>query len=251
MTVEVYYHHIPHAPGNPFPLGRHLARDPRNGRYPFDLRARGLVGKPVHNMRHHVYGGRRGILDQKIGDCTCCMLTYSTRTGHNYTQFKKLQGHRVILMDDDAEQAYEWATAHDPFPGYYKPGDPKSQDTGSDGTSACNAGIEKGWITRFEHADATLDNAIQILQHYAIGIGVNWYRHMFNPTSRGFVEPGPGERPVGGHEILLNEVNVDEQWFGFPQSWGSKWGLGGYGKMSFSTVRRLFLEDGDLVVPIV
>jgi hypothetical protein len=235
-------------PNNPLPLGRHFNQDPRSANYAYDPHARGVVVGATKSRKHRVYGGMDGILDQSIrnlGDCTCCMLVYAKRCGKNH------KPHDHVLMDSDAEKAYEIATVIDPFPGYYKPGDPKSEDTGSDGTSACNAGIQLKWITRFEHVDPTLDNLIQALQEFGVGQGTNWYKGMFNPNSRGFVEPAPHDVIAGGHEYLINEVNLQEEWFGFPQSWGFDWGINGYGKMSFPTVRRLLSEDGDLVIPIV
>jgi hypothetical protein len=253
VASQVLYRKIPESPNNPFPTGRHYSYDPRNENYRFNPSARGLLAKPTRSIVHRVYGGIHGVLDQSIknlGDCTDCMLAYSTRTAPNYRTFQRIHPH-VTLMDDDVEHAYEITTDIDPFPGRYKPGAPDSEDTGSDGTSACNAGIKLGWISRFEHVDPNLDSMIQAMQHYAVGLGINWYPRMFNPDGNGFVAPGPGERPAGGHELLFVGVNITGQWVKFAQSWGFDWGLDGFGYMSFPTVRRLLSEDGDIVVPIV
>lgn len=45
--------------------------------------------------------------------------------------------------------------------------------------------------------------------------------------------PGPGERPVGGHDTLLVGYDDDAQRFISRNSWGTRWGRAGYGSFRY------------------
>lgn len=66
------------------------------------------------------------------------------------------------------------------------------------------------------------------------------------------------QRPAscGAHSVILTGYNRDEQVFYFKNSWGSDWGIAGFGKISFEMVDRyvdgyLYYAkiDGDIAIP--
>ncbi len=71
-----------------------------------------------------------------------------------------------------------------------------------------------------------------------------WRTGMDQLNGRGFVEVAGRVR--GGHAILLDEVKWEpsgESYFGFANSWGTRWGNNGRGKISDYGMQRL--TEGD------
>jgi hypothetical protein len=77
-----------------------------------------------------------------------------------------------------------------------------------------------------------------------VAIGVNWYRSMFFPDERDFIEiGGPND---GGHFVVLLGGNTFEEKVQGINTWGLKWGNKGRFWMRFPTLRRLIEEDGEI-----
>lgn len=107
---------------------------------------------------------------------------------------------------------------------------------------------DKGWFTEYRWA-FTLDEVIAAIGYKGpIVVGVNWYDGMFNVDQKGFVRVTG--RIAGGHCVLWNKVNIKEEYIGFPNSWGIRWGINGYGRISFADAERLIQEDGDMCIPV-
>ncbi|OYU15134.1 MAG: hypothetical protein CFE37_07000 [Alphaproteobacteria bacterium PA4] len=69
----------------------------------------------------------------------------------------------------------------------------------------------------------------------------------------GLVEPVPGLVPSGedaredfpNHFVAVTGYDLRQQMFHFRNSWGADWGRGGYGRISFATMRTNFWAHGD------
>jgi len=139
-----------------------------------------------------------------------------------------------------AIKIYSRATETDPWAGTYKP-----DDTGSDGLDAAKAATEFGYISGYTHA-LSLQDALAALTISPIIIGINWYSGMDNPLVSGEVSPTGTVR--GGHEICLDEINVEKQIVWIRNSWSSGWGIKGRAYLTFDGLGKLLSEDGDATV---
>lgn len=52
----------------------------------------------------------------------------------------------------------------------------------------------------------------------------------------------------GGHEICIDQIDVENQMIEFPNSWGESYGVKGRARMSWGDFGRLLSEDGDVTV---
>lgn len=220
---------IPAAPGNPHPLGRHVNHDHRSFAY------RITFGRKValQTLGHRTYGLP---LDQgQLGSCTGNAVAGACNTVPVHSAGE------AILREGDAVAIYHAATNLDPFEGAYPP-----EDTGSDGTSACKAAVQLGYIKSYRHC-FSLDDTLQALQRYPVIVGVNWYEQMFDPTADFFVRIGG--QVAGGHEFLLRGyVAARKPYVLCMNSWGPNWALGGKFKLFVTDLQRLLDEDGDATV---
>lgn len=126
-----------------------------------------------------------------------------------------------------------------------------------DGTSArgaCRAMLERGLIHSYLWAQSTDEIIKALLTLGPVGFGTWWHESMFDPELRTFdngrtrpmLEPD-GVR-VGGHEILLNGVNLDAGVVRVKNSWGREWAFEGHAWMTFEVLDQLFVDDGDAVI---
>lgn len=209
-------------------LGRHVNHDPRSLSFQvFAQPARTL--KSVKHTRHIP------VLDQgDLGSCTGNAAVGLAGTG---TVFDALPSGHVVLDEALAVKVYSRATQIDPFSGTYPP-----TDTGSDGLSAAKAVKELGLIAGYTHA-TSLSAMQSALQDTAVMIGVNWYSGFDYPDSSGFVKVSGYVR--GGHEFVVDEIDMEKQRFGATNSWGTGFGVNGRFYFSFADMTRLFNEDGD------
>lgn len=224
-------------------LGRHWAFDSRNLHY---LSTREATYVDAKWPRHIP------IYDQgQTGACTGNAIGGACATGPLWDALTKaLQQAMIDRGENLADEFYGEATALDSFPGTYNwknPTEPGSEDTGSDGTSACKAAKNDGYISGYLHA-LSLSTALGALEKQPVISGMNWYESMFTPNSKGVIVISPGSGVAGGHELCFDEIVVEEQLVGFQQSWGD-WGVDGRGYMSWDTWARLLSENGDVNVP--
>jgi hypothetical protein len=198
----------------------------------------------VSLAKHHIWPKRSPILNQgQTGTCV----------GHGFEY--RLRGapfsHRATAVPD-AFAIYDLATTLDPWP--ENDGDRQSGTSVLAGVKALQvlgyAGEHFDWIYDADTAAKWLagKDAAGRFVGGTLVIGIPWYASMFTPDAEGFVKPEPGSPLVGGHCLELDEAQVERGFFEWPNSWGTDWGLGGRGRMSFETLDRLLKEDGDAVI---
>jgi hypothetical protein len=214
------------------PCGRHVNHDPRSWRYRVARKT-----DPLRSVRH-----RRlvGTYDQhELGSCVphAGKGVLSTRPfGHRFTS------------EAGIVRTYIELTASDDIPGYYKPGDPNSEDTGSDGLSFAKLAVRKGWCSSYVHAFG-IDDLLSEMQDRAGMCGTDWLDGMDRPDPDGRVHPVGDVR--GGHEYEADEYeqrgtvpNIYEDRIWFEQSWG-QWGLDGRFYMTVIDFAGLLDRQGD------
>jgi hypothetical protein len=127
------------------------------------------------------------------------------------------------------------------------------EGVGYDGTSANGVckwlqkkGIIKNWYWAF-----TLEEAITALFEKPLLFGQSWYADMNNPNEEGFVTPTGAYE--GGHETVINGIDLDEGWVRLKNSWGKHswtntptWGKGGHYYMTIEDFDKLRKDYGDI-----
>lgn len=231
MTNNRY--RIPQAPGNPFPLGRHVNHDPRSRAYAFKAPA-GISYSAVKWSRHVT------VFDQgNLGSCTGNAAIGCMATGNFYATISG-EPQRYTLDESGAIACYEYATMIDPYPGEYPP-----TDTGSDGTSVATVLKTASMISGYTHA-LTLDDAMAALQNQPLIFGLDWYENMFYPTADGTLKVSGAL--AGGHEIVVDEWDPVTSRVGITNSWADGWGLGGRAYIPLAGFKQLLARDGDVTV---
>lgn len=88
-------------------------------------------------------------------------------------------------------------------------------------------------IKDYYRAD-TLDD---ILQALALGFPVSFGAMIFEPFMSGIVRlPKPDDRSMGGHAMLIVGYDRDDKKVLVRNSWGTKWGNGGYCRFPFEYI---------------
>jgi hypothetical protein len=229
---------IPELPGAGR-LGRHVRHDPRSLSY---LYPEGDVAG-LKSVRH-----RRVIpvLDQgNLGSCTGQAAEGCIGTDPFYGTL--LVGTPVPTLDatvdeDQAIALYSAATSLDGYAGEYPP-----EDTGSDGLSVAKACVAAGLISGYQHA-TSLNAALTALASTPVITGVNWYDSFDSPDGDGLISIKPGAQVRGGHEFVVDELDVAKRRVGFTNSWSESWGKSGRGFLSWADFGRLLSEQGDVTV---
>lgn len=225
---EVIKAHIPEQVKAGMRLGRHVEHDPRSR----DFQA----GKApeVTSVRHQATGLP---LDQgEIGSCTANALCGAADSAPNFNGGTPLTEH-------DAVRLYELETQleHDPYP----PNDP-----GGSGLMVCKAAKQLGLITSYKHAFG-LQHALQALVLRPVITGIKWYSSFDSPdSSTGLVTLDTSSTVRGGHEIVADEIDAENQLVWFWNSWGTQYALGGRFCMRWQDWGTLLSEQGDVTVPI-
>lgn len=154
------------------------------------------------------------------------------------------------------QEVYWQAQRRDPWEGgAYPNASPRYE-----GTSVL-AGVqvihELGYIGSYHWAFGEEELALTVGYLGPVVIGINWYEGMFNPNSKGFIEPTG--RVAGGHAILVNSLRVrtrtrTSEWYELVNSWGDSWGIrgpdgrGGACRISREHMDRLLRERGEAVI---
>lgn len=232
--------HIPERPVEGRPLGRHVRHDDRSRRYPVHA----VDPATLTSVRHerHIPVLNQGAL----GSCTGNAAEGALGSGDLLAAIPA--GHPQRPTGDaetDERQAvalYSAATRLDGFPGQWPP-----DDTGSDGLSVAKAAKRAGLISGYRHAFG-LEAALTALAERPVITGINWYSTFDEPDGDGLIEIGRGAVLRGGHEVVVDELDVEARRVGFTNSWGEGWGLGGRAYMSWDTWGRLLREQGDVTV---
>lgn len=217
-------------------LGRRVNHDPRSRRYAYTPKTAALT-----SVRHTRYAP---VFDQgDVGSCTgnACLGAIGTGPLHDDLA---AAGTLPTFDEATAVKLYSLATTLDSAPGSYPP-----DDTGSDGLSVAKAAQQDGWLSGYQHA-LSYDAALLALVDGPVIVGVDWYAGFDTPTAAGQMRLSGQVR--GGHELCVDEIDVENQRVWVTNSWSTSWGLDGRAWWSFATFKRLLARDGDctILVPV-
>lgn len=220
-------------------LGRHVRHDPRSLRY---LAPAGDIAG-LASVRHtrHI-----DVLNQgQVGACTGFAAEYCVATGALYDAIPAGLLARptpsVTIDEGQARMLYSAATDLDGIDGTYPP-----DDTGSDGLSVAKACKSVGLISGYTHA-TSLAAVLTALARQPVIAGINWYDSFDTPDADGWIGIATGAQIRGGHEICLDELDVENRRIGFVNSWG-QWGEDGRAYIGWDDFARLLSENGDVTV---
>ena len=238
MEAVLYVRRIKETPVEGKRLGRHVRHDPRSLGYLYP--AHKVDG--LESIRHE---RRIPVLDQgNVGSCTGNATEGACGTSVLFdvipsTVSAKPTGD-ALKDEKQALSLYSAATKLDSYRGTYPP-----TDTGSDGLSVAKAAKAAGLISGYTHC-TDLDSALKALSQQPVITGVSWYEGMDSPDAKGLVKVAGSVR--GGHEFVLDELDVENQLVGATNSWGDSFGVGGRFYISWSDFSRLLSEQGDVTV---
>jgi len=213
-------------------LGRHVVHDSRSLRYPF----RAVDPRKLKSTRHAV---NIPILDQGyLGACTGYAGTAAMASAGLWT------AGQTVLKDADhgafAVGLYSDATKLDPWPGEYVP-----DDTGSDGLSVAKALHARGLVAGYQHA-TSLEACLTALAERVVMIGSSWLERMYDVDSDGKMNVSGNS--VGGHEYVLDELDVENRRVWMRNSWGEEYGQKGRAWMLWGDLGRLLADYGDCTI---
>ena len=206
-------------------LGRHVQHDERSKAYRARM-ATALVST-IHTRRCDAY-------DQgELGSCTGNAIAGGLMTDPHYRPAR-------VLGEVEAVALYSVASNYfDAIPGGWPP-----IDTGSTGLAVAKAAQNLGYISSYGWAFG-LDEALRALVVAPIIIGINWYSSFDFPSSTGNITITKNAYVRGGHEVVLDRINVSKKTVGGMNSWGPYYGVNGRFKMGWATFGRLLNEHGD------
>lgn len=176
------------------------------------------------------------VLDQgKVGSCTGNAVTQLLNTDYAI----KISGRTAYLAEPDAVKVYTLATDIDSYPGNYP-----NVDTGSDGSAACEAAVQLGYLSGYQSVAPTLTDLLAALRKQPLIVGSPWLSHMFFTDPAGLVTVSGDVS--GGHEYALLGFDTGPSEFTCLNSWSSSWGVNGRFKVKFTDfVNLLTSGDGD------
>lgn len=213
-------------------LGRHVVHHSKSLRY----LAHAADPRTLLSAQHRI---NIGMMDQEnVGSCT-------GHAGMNMLAADAFWSAGKAALAGGEPHAYavglySAATVLDPWPGQYMP-----DDTGSDGLSIAKVLLARGLISGYLHA-ISLDATLTALAERPVMVGTNWTRDMFSPAPDGRLSiTGPVE---GGHEYILDELDVEHEIAWMRNQWGSNWGISGRAWMSWADLGRLLAADGDCTI---
>lgn len=227
-------------------LGRNVVHDSRSLQYQVDPLPRESLVSMVHLSNIP-------ILDQgnyfdpttrtriSLGSCTGNAGTANLSYGDFWpTALAYLSTVDTDFNEEYAVQLYSAATAIDPWEGTYPP-----DDTGSNGLSIAKVLQRRGVISGYQHA-TSLDAVLTALQTQAVIVGTEWRSDMFHPDSDGRLRITGSV--AGGHEYVLDAVDVQNRRVWMRNSWGVDWGLSGRAWFTWDDFATLLAADGDCTV---
>ena len=223
--------YLPETPVAGKPLGRHVLHDPRSLRYLQPVRDDVLVS--VRHTRHIP------VLDQgALGSCTGNASIGAVGTSPLYETLPAGTG----LDEDAAVAVYSAATRIDDYYGTYKP-----TDTGSSGLAVAKVLKSLGLISGYRHC-TSLAAVLTALQDGPVIAGTAWHDSFDEPDADGVIALTERSLPRGGHEYVLDEVDVRRHLIGLTNSWGESYGLDGRAYISWDDFATLLADDGDVTV---
>jgi hypothetical protein len=219
-------------------LGRHVDHDPRSRAFaapepePDDLAA--LVS--VRHQRHIP------VLDQgQVSSCTANAAVGALGTSplweaHHTPGMSGRSGYAdeklAVALYSDEQRAL--------FGQSYPP-----SDRGGSGLAIAKVLKASGAISGYKHA-FSLNACLAALAKQPVIIGISWMNDMFNPDADGRLHPtGP---VAGGHEIVLDELDVENKRVWLTNSWGASWGVQGRAYLTWDDLGALLAQQGDCTV---
>jgi hypothetical protein len=149
------------------------------------------------------------------------------------------------LTADYARTMIYWeAQKIDGMPGGAYPG-AKPRYEGTSVLAGLKVAQKLGWMESYRWAFGIDDLILGVGHNGPAVLGIPWYEGMSRPDSNGVVKPIG--KCVGGHCIMVREVNLLKEEFRLPNSWGRRWGIDGECFISFQDIARLLHEDGEAV----
>lgn len=210
-------------------LGRHVEHDPRSKAYPAKPPKVPLVSKRWARQC-------RVLNQQATGSCTG-----NAAAGWRGTDTAARPGLKKIT-ESIARTLYSEATALDSIPGTWPP-----TDTGSSGLAAAKALVKSGYATAYTHCFDTATVLATLAHVGPVMIGSQWRTGMDSPNANGQIRYAGAVR--GGHEYLLDEIDVANQLVWLTNSWGLGYGIKGRACMSWADLKALLADSGDATVP--
>jgi len=170
---------------------------------------------------------------------------YGTCVGNAFAHRRADGPVRVAGIDEDyAIQLYLDAS-----------GDTTLQE-GTSAWAACRAMMARGEISSYHWITSPQELRDAIRSVGSICIGIDWYNSMFDPYPKYnnyWIDINYSSGLAGGHELLLNGVNLSPNsgpaFYRLKNSWGRGWGKGGTVHVDCNALEELiFSHYGDAVV---
>lgn len=223
-----------------YKLGRHINHDERSKQY-------GIVPISAEKIVSRRWARRASVFDQgQVGSCTG-----NAAAGWVGTDDASRQGIATLAdgtaVDEKLALAIYSAAETIDGDGPYPP-----NDNGSSGLSVAKVLKTRGLCTSYLHA-FTISAVYTALQTGPGMAGTVWYNSMFNTAADGHIEVDKSSGEAGGHEYLIDELEVAADgtvtkiWM--QNSWGTGWGVGGRGYFTPAEFTALLAAQGDFTVP--
>lgn len=230
-------HRLLEEPDAPRRLGRHVQHDPRSLRYAAPVLPRSAIQSKRWTRRAAVW-------DQgQLGSCTGNAAAGWVGTDNSSRMGLVETGGRPVDEAFARDVVYHLATTLDEFPDQWP-----TVDTGSSGLGAAKALRSLGLCSSYTHA-FSLQALETALQSGPVLVGIPWYNSMFTPGPDGVVPVDASSGLAGGHELCVDELDLERGVVGFTNSWGTGWGEGGRGYFRLEDLAALLADDGDVTVP--
>lgn len=216
-------------------LGRHVNHDSRSLLY----QVKAEDPSTLKSIRHP---RSIPVLDQRsLGSCTGNAGTGNLGTGLFWAQGLTVLNPTDAGKDEQyAVALYSDATKIDPYRGAYPP-----TDTGSDGLSIAKVLKARGLISGYLHA-TSLEAFLTALSQGPVIAGLAWREDMFNVDQTGRIKITGAV--AGGHEIVFDQLDVENKRAWFTNSWGPSWGINGRAYLTWDDMATLLADSGDVTV---
>lgn len=217
-------------------LGRNVKHDSRSLDYQVDA-----VDdiNTLLSIRHQNY---ILILDQgNLGSCTGNAATGNAGTSEFWAAGQQYLNPTDSVSDEKfAVGVYSDATSLDDYQGSYPP-----DDTGSDGLSVAKVLKNRRLISGYRHA-TSLEAVLTALATQPVIVGTSWHNGMFTPDADGQLHITGNI--AGGHEYVLDELDVENKLVWMRNSWGPSWGIQGRAFFTWDDFETLMAQQGDCTV---
>lgn len=153
--------------------------------------------------------------------------------GMDLGRFGRLQSTDPLVFDEELWRWYHWMQGNDEWQG----GEPDYY--GTSGRAGAKFLQEEKYISNYFWLQSIEEIARFIILYGPVPVGTDWFTGMDRKDTHGYIHAQGEWR--GGHEYLLDEVDITRGYFGTPNSWGD-WGRA---RITFSDMRYLLSQGGD------